>query len=175
MNGITRFAIITLLSAAIGIGLSMLPRIDSESESRPASAGTEATSRYLSSSNLVDHLEALPFYLNLRHVAWEAPMLTVDFNAPSAVDVAAVYSDLYRLIRHGLEDTTNVEEVRIRVYGKKLGSSAQAPLLLAADARREDEIRFSKKQVGSTEQLKRFLETRCRLTETERWRSMLSD
>jgi len=174
MNGITRFALLALLSAAIGIGLSQLPRYDDAGRSRPVSVRTEMERQVLTSDNLVDRMEGIPFYLSLKHLSWETSMLSVDFSAPSAVDVSAAYEDLYRLIKYGLSETVNVQEVRIRVYGKQPEEGAQQPLLVAADARREDGIRFSNSQLENTEQLKRFLETRCRLTVTQRWRSMLA-
>ncbi|MEO3945211.1 hypothetical protein [Gorillibacterium sp. CAU 1737] len=172
MNGLTRYALAAVMSMGIAVGLSQL----SKSEFRPESvavSGKEDDSRLLTASTLVDRMAELPFYLPLRHVAWENGMLSVDFKAPAAVDVAAVYSDVYRSIRFGLAKTANVEEVRVRVYGKAAGSSEALPLLMSADARREDGIRFGREELPEADQVKRFLETRCRLTETERWRGML--
>ncbi|WP_438432346.1 hypothetical protein [Gorillibacterium sp. sgz500922] len=174
MNGLARYALFALLSAAIGVGLSQLPRFDAEGRSRAVSVPADAGREVLTSDNLVDRLEELPFYLNVKHVTWETSMLTVDFSAPAAVDVAAAYTDVYKLMKWGLTDTVNVQEVRVRIYAKSVEPGAQPPLLVAADARREDGIRFTDRQRESADQVKRFLESRCRLTVTQRWKSMLA-
>lgn len=171
----TRFAAVTVLSIAIAGGLSLMPRLEQGNVPEDKTVQGRAAEHLLSSDNLVDRLTELDLYLDIRHVDWNSPVLAIDFASPAAVDIAAVYQDLYKLSRYSLADTRNVEEFQARVYaGRVAGSAAKSPLLLSLDARREDAIVFKLDQNAGASAYQEFLETYCRLAATQKWRDMLS-
>ncbi|MBC8079526.1 MAG: hypothetical protein H7X86_04225 [Gorillibacterium sp.] len=175
MKWLTRFIVVTGMSIAIAGVLSVLPRIDLNNSRQEASVQGKVSHNLLTSENLVDRLVQLDLYLDIQHVSWDPPILSIDFGSPAAVDTNAVYRDLYDLSRFSMERTLNVEELQVRVYAAKLkGSAGSHPLLLSLNARREDAVRFTRPQSNDAEGYKQFLENSCRLAFTQKWRDMLS-
>jgi len=171
----TRFAAVTVLSIAIAGGLSLMPRLEHKSIPKDKAVQGRVAEHLLLSENLVDHLIELDLYLDIRHVEWNPPVLAIDFRSPSAVDIAAVYRDLYKLSSYSLDRTRNVEEFQARVYaGRAAGTALSYPLLLSLDARREDDITFKLADTADASDYREFLEEYCRLTATQKWRDMLS-
>jgi hypothetical protein len=170
-----KFAAATLLSLAIAGVLSVLPR-------NGGSAGTEGggiaafgfgMKAQLTEQNLVDRLSAIPLSMDIRRVEWNAPVLAVDFYAVDRLGAADIYRDLYKLSRFAVAATPNVEEVQVRVFGSgQPGKRESVPLLLSLDTRREETGALGDMPEDPAE-LRKLLESRCRLTFTRKWQETL--
>lgn len=172
MSWLTRWTAAAIGSAVVAGLLVYLPLIDRTSKS--SDIPTFQQTRQLTEQNLVDRLTRLPLMLDIRRADWNATVLEVDLLAYSRPEQDTVYHDLYELEKLGLAETANVSQVLVRVLQATPGSLRNGQLLVAMDARKEDKKGTLRTPEGSGE-IQRYLQTRHRMTYTQKWLDPASD
>jgi|GEM_PF-1653652 len=173
MNWTSRMMIMAILSGAIAIGMSMLPKLDQlpALSNGIADSWTGKRAAQLTNSNLVDLLVQVPLQLRIRKVELTNSRLSLDLSLPKNAESAAVYRDLYTLAQTMTNKTKNVNQVWIRVMdysGATDQTSAQLVLAMVADREQGKDMKASANEL-SLIQLEQQLQNRFRLTYTPRW------
>lgn len=165
---------VSVLTAAVAFLLSFLPqwdRINAMNE-REIAAFKETLSSKLSDENLVDKLSHVNLQLSLRKVQLKGGILSVDLAAPPNVAASRVYQDLFELVKFSLNDHSNVNQVLVRIMEVKGREDRNGQLLVALDARSDDDyLPFPVKEAGGTE-LRRYLQSSFTVTYTQAWKAM---
>lgn len=174
MKASTTIITACLMTAAVAMLLSLLPqweRINTMNE-REIAAFKETLSSKLTDENLVDKLTQLPLQLSLRKVQLYDGVLSIDMAAPPNVTSSRVYNDLYELVKFSLGDHGNVRQLLIRIMESKDRQERNGQLLVALDARNEDDfLPFPSKESGTGE-LRHYLQSSFTVTYTQAWKEM---
>ncbi len=172
MKWVARFLLTSILSLGIAALLSALPRLDRSDQLKKSdmSAFGHTKWTYLGAQNLVDQLAGLKLETEIGRVDWSHDVLSIDLKSRRiGTDSSFVYRDLYEIIRLALVNTTNVKQVRVRVFEAEL-PDARGQLLLALDARRNEVGAGPLPDSHATFQsLVRYLESHFRITYTQKW------
>lgn len=173
MGRFSRMAVVLCVSVAVALALSKLPQV--EQAARMGAEDFGGKRGKLTEQNLVDALVAVPLELNIVRAELRQSVLAVDLGlSQGKVSEYAVYRDLYELSQYGLSNTTNIEQVQVRIMeiGKTDPKSRQ--LLLAMDARRENRPKAEEKAgESSTLNLKELIQSHYSLTFTQKWKDSI--
>lgn len=128
-----RMAAALVLSLGIAWGLSWLPRAGWQADPvfRPGDIV------YLTETNLVDALSAVPLDLQIAKANLKQGVLSVDLFLPRGVSGERfVYHDLYELLCFSWNTTDNVNHLLVRVMLQDGADRQTKELLLAMEAKR---------------------------------------
>lgn len=169
-----RLMIVAAVSVSIAIMLSLFPELDRPNavdRSGDAMNGQEHPVR-LTEDNLVDHLVRLPFRQNLSRVDWNGSRLTVDFRADGKVFFPGeIFDDLFLLCHFGFSQTSNVDEITVRITDQnRERRQEQEAWLLALNASKKnwrvveaDRVRLKEKDARA------FLEKNFHIHYSAKW------
>jgi hypothetical protein len=169
MRGMTRAAMVAIVSVAIAWGMSLLPGIGGQSASPVFQPDQKAR---MTESNMVDALTQLPLELRIAKADFRQSVLSIDLFLPRGViGERFVYHDLYELSRFAWSQTSNVDRVLIRILLQEGESRMERELLLAMEAKRTQTEPADKPQgTGTTAEIRSFLESRYHFTYTPKWK-----
>ncbi|MEK8127406.1 hypothetical protein WMW72_05705 [Paenibacillus filicis] len=166
MKWIPRLLIMTLLSAAVAIGLSHVLKLDESatvfSMNKPVTV-TEA--------NIVDVVSRMPLHLRIRRVEVSRSYVSIDLVAVTTTESRDTLQDVYEIPKSLFAASTNINQVLVRVLDASRGQDSGAQLLVAADARRDQASQGEGRLKPSGEaELQTYLDTYYRMTYTAIWR-----
>lgn len=168
MRWIPRLVIMTLVSAAVAVGLSYVLKLDES-----ASVFREAKPVNVSESNIVDVVSRMPLHLRIRRVEVSHSIVSIDLLAVKSTPSSDLMQDLYEIPKTMFSASTNVNQVLVRVLdGSRTESSPQ--LLVASDARRDKWLAGEPKIVPKgTEEIQSYLDSHYRMTYTPKWQERI--
>lgn len=159
-----RILITSLFTAGVAFLLSFLPGIDARN-SGPAEdlrvfGGTQAL--LVDDRTIVDFMLRVPLTLHITKVDVGQSVLSVDLQGGEGQILPdAVYRDLYELAVAGFNETSNVQQILVRVLDGQ-------QLLVAMNAKRE--AMYNVKEDNDTAMApNQFISSRFQLTYTQRW------
>ncbi|WP_410514801.1 hypothetical protein PaeBR_10695 [Paenibacillus sp. BR2-3] len=165
---------VLLLSAASAVVLPKLADLNSVLHKEQGVVETFIGGGHttLNEDNLVDTLGALPLLLPIDSVGWKNEVLSLDLKVTSSDhEPDEIYKDMAQVISFAFQDTSNVNQLllRIIVEDKWLGSRR---LLLAGDIRREEWSRELQRELESAGNnlLSARVQTGFRISESDLWK-----
>ncbi|OGX68717.1 MAG: hypothetical protein A2189_07395 [Paenibacillus sp. RIFOXYA1_FULL_44_5] len=139
MTHFVRFITISLISLVIAFGLSVFPRLDAWMQQAVYTAVFRVNvPQTLNNRNLVNFMENIPLELSIRSVNLNGGIIKLDLSYNGDYSSSEIiYRDLYQTVYRALSETTNIQQVLIRVFldSNDYGSDA---LLIYADVKRTD-------------------------------------
>ncbi|WP_379129176.1 hypothetical protein [Paenibacillus sp. sgz500958] len=169
---------VLLLSAASAVVLPRLADLDSVMRQGPGVVETFRgdKSRTLNENNLVDLLGALPFTLTIDNVGWNNSVLSLDLRVTSNdLEPQQIYKDMALAISFAFQDTTNVNQLLLRIIAedKWIGSRR---MLLAGDIRRTEWTLHSLQDLETTGDvmLPDRLRIGFRISESDLWKKQFT-
>ncbi|WP_248925424.1 hypothetical protein [Paenibacillus hamazuiensis] len=171
MNWTKRIVITLLLSIAITFGLSALPHLGQDG-GRLFSSVFLPKAVALNDKNVVDVIGKMQLHLRVRKVDLNRSILSIDLSSNAAAAKDDVLRDFYEIPQYMFEQTTNINQVFVRVMDTGADSSRKsgAVLLAALDARRDNWMPGDKTAPASTYELAQFVESHYRVTYTSKWK-----
>lgn len=174
MNRAWWIGAILLLSTASAVILPMLADWDLSLQQRKGALETfiGGHSTVLDNENLVDVLGALPLSLSIDSVGWEDHVLSLDLKVSGDdLEPEEFYENMAQTISFAFQDTTNVNQLLLRIIAedKWIGSRR---LLLAGDIRRQEwshELLNELQSVGN-HPISDRLKIGFRISESELWK-----
>ncbi|MFD0867776.1 Uncharacterised protein [Chlamydia abortus] len=166
---------VCLITAAIALFLSTLPQWERFNlmNDNELAVFKENHSTRLSDENLVDKMTMLPLQLNIRRVDWNNSILSIDLGAPAGSTASRVYHDLYELSKFGLQNHTNVDQVLVRVMeASSVSRERNGLLLVSMDARKERVQGQEALKELSGQDVRQYLQSRYRITYTQKWKDV---
>lgn len=111
----------------------------------------------LSDDNIVDYIGSFTTEMKIKKVIWntKSNSLAIDLmiERDKKIDAAAIYQELYTIIKKGLVESANVDEVLIRVM---VYDNSQ--IFLAISAQKDDIIKNQKMELEQPNDYKGFLD-----------------
>jgi len=172
MKWAMRIGIVAAVSAAMAVGLSLLPQLERNGGSGAAELWSGKRAAPMTERNMVDLLVQVPLQLRIRKVELNHSIVSLDLSLPKNAEPAAVYRDLYLLTQTLTGRTTNINQVLIRVLDYTgAADTASGQLVLALEAGR-GEAQDMEPDAGALSQteLEAQLQNRFHLTYTMKWR-----
>jgi len=167
LKWIARLLLTTLFSMGLLIALSMLPQLERLGST---SVFRSAKAQQVSETNIVDVMSKTQLHLRIRKVEVTHAIVSVDLLASPATDKKEIVQDLYELPRSLFHNSTNINQVLVRVMDGSKDGGRPASLLVAADARREKWLpNESLQETESEEELETYLQSHFRMTYTPKW------
>jgi hypothetical protein len=167
MKWFTRLLITTLVSAGLLVGLSFLPQLERLGSS---TVFRSVKAQPISDTNIVDVMSKTQLHLRIRRVEVSHAIVSVDLLASPSTGKKEIVQDLYELPRSLFHNSTNINQVLVRVMDSSKESGRTTSLLVATDARRE---KWMPNETGlsqqSAEELEEYLQTHFRMTYTPKW------
>jgi hypothetical protein len=166
-----RILITAALSGLLALAMSLLPEATNISPSNSAQTGSSIQVVQLSDRNLVDLLVQIPLQLRIRKVELSQSVLSIDLSLPKNVEEALVYRDLYAIAQLTITQTSNVNQVLVRImdYSNATAqTNAQMVLAMAADRDHAQNLDAHLQEVSSI-LLEQQVKARFNLTYTSRW------
>ncbi|AQT86249.1 hypothetical protein ERICIV_01613 [Paenibacillus larvae subsp. larvae] len=136
-----RWFIYSCLIAGMGcMMLYIIPWLDANVSERMESRWSQGRTLQMTEQNLPDFIVRLPVQLRIRKVELTHSILSLDLHMPKYADELTVYQDLHTIAKYAAEHTDNINRVLVRVldYSPENNQQANAQLLIAMDATREN-------------------------------------
>jgi hypothetical protein len=133
--------------------------------------------KQLTEQNIVDYIVGLPLQLRVAKVGWQQSILSVDLlSTPGNTIDTMVYHDLFELSQFGLQEVSNVNQVRVRIIEQKDTLNSHPEILLAMDSRKENILnqKTNLKELNALNRQK-YLQSHFRFTYTQKWKEQFVD
>ncbi|MFE4710924.1 hypothetical protein ACFRAM_08630 [Paenibacillus sp. NPDC056722] len=175
MNKTWWIGALLLLTAGSAI---LLPRLaDLESSLRQDRGAVETFSEdsdmVLDDTNLVDAIGTLPLTLTIGSVGWENGVLSLDLMVTgNDHDPEELYRNMAQAVAFAIQDTTNVNQLLLRVVAEDKWTQTRR-LLLAGDIRRREWSGELQKELLNTgnRPLSEHLKSSFRISESDLWKN----
>jgi hypothetical protein len=178
MRWLMRLVLASFASMGIAVLLSFLPQLDYPNGSQHSNTDPghrasqfQLAEGRLTNENLVDYMASVHWFTALSKVEWSHSILSVDFEASPGIGKHQIFSDLYEVIRFGLEDAGNVRQILIRVLlPSSVDGNGKLMLAVDVDGRRNSEIVSDLVKVRNHEMTsEQFIRSRFHVTSTRLW------
>lgn len=127
--------------------------------------------------NLVDYIAKLPLHLPIMSVGWHSSILSIDLlSIPGRTNEDRVYQDLFTLAQFGLQETSNINQVLVRVLEIGPTDHGSKQLLLAMDSRKENltSQTYVGKQATILQKIT-YLQSHFLISYTRKWKQQFLD
>lgn len=171
MNWTKRILVALTLSVGIAFGLSWLTRFEARSGGELQSVFLNST-QLLNDQNIVDFVAKFQLHLRIRKVELNHSIVSMDLSLNAASSKTDVLRDLHEIPDLIFANTSNINQVFVRVLDTNAGMDRQSgsPLIAALDARREGwKPGTSKSALEPVDQLSQILESRYHVTYTKKF------
>ncbi|MCD1260214.1 hypothetical protein B5M42_015490 [Paenibacillus athensensis] len=172
MKWAVRIGIVAAVSAAMAVGLSLLPQLEQSGGQGTVESWSGKRAAQMTERNMVDLLVQVPLQLRIRKVELNHSIVSIDLSLPKNAEPEAVYRDLYRLTQTMTTRTTNINQVLVRVLDYTGATdTASGQLVLALEAGR-GEAKDMEPDAGALSQteMEAQLQNRFHITYTMKWR-----
>jgi hypothetical protein len=171
--------IILTILCSVGISLLLMWIVQSEHiyNKKDLAAADSPQGKQLTEQNIVDYMMSLPLQLRVANVGWHQSILSVDLlSTPGNTIDTMVYHDLFELSQFGLQEVSNVNQVRVRIIEHKGTERSHPEILLAMDSRKEN-MQNQKTNLKELNTLNRqkYLQSHYRFTYTQKWKEQFVD
>lgn len=163
------------VSSMLALMLSFIPTVEMKQlnwdRGVTVFGGENRPSSIMNGQTVPDLLLTQSYHQTIHRIEWQPSILTVDFLVNEERNrTDDVYSDLYQVVEAGLFQTSNVNEVLVRVY---MGTQNDVPeLALALIAKRENMGTALSTNRSSSEEVKDWLQTYCDITYKPVWKKL---
>lgn len=167
MKWIARLLLTTVFSVCLVAALSMLPQLERIGNT---SVMRSVKAQPVSEVNIVDVMSKVQLHLRVRKVEVSHAIVSVDLLASPSTGKREIIQDLYELPRSLFHQSTNINQVLVRVMDGSKDSGKATSLLIATDARREKWLPNEPQQYTlSEDEMEDYLQSHFRMTYTSRW------
>lgn len=126
------------LSVIISFMISLIPNLQVFQLNKEFPVFGQKKQSILNENNIVNFVASFSTEMQIKRVSWKADTLSLDFYVnPDDVDTSVIYRDMYTVIRNGFVQSSNVNEVLLRVFLND-SSSSKAKMLVAVSAQKRD-------------------------------------
>ena len=154
-----------ILSVMIAFMISLVPSMEIFKVKQEFPVFSQQKQVYLNENNIVNFIASFPVEMQIKKVSWKDNILSIDFliHPDTQIDTNNIYKDLYTAIKKGLVQSSNVNEILLRVFLNDM-ENKHNKIFVAISAQKKDIINNPSMTIEPTMMYKDFLENYFGLT-----------